>query len=487
MNRRKSIRISILFFIGVISFFMHFKYFKEDIKGIHVWRQTQTQSTIINFYEEDMNILNPRRNDRGDTDGIFRMEFPLMQWLVACSYKIFGNHLWICRILMFLTGIFSTIGIYKLLSALFDNDILSLIGAWAFTFSPVFYYYTINPMPDNLALCCSIWGMALFFKWTRNNRLSMLLLSGLLLSLGALCKLPFIIYYAVPFVHFFPVIIKNGIDRKSGLNMVVVFGFIVFPAAWYLTIIPQWKGNIIVKGMLSNEESFSQILDYLQHNLISTLPELLLNYGSVIFFLAGFYFLFRRKAYNDSRFPLLLTWGTAVVAYYLFEVNAIKKVHDYYLFPFLPLLFIIVSYGAYNLFNQSTIGRYITILLLLLLPVTCHLRIQGRWHPEKLVFNEDLITYKQELRNAVPGNSLVVAGNDESRCIFFYHIGKKGWGFDNNNLTAPQLLSMIEKGAEYLYSDSRMIDENEDIKPMLKELILETGSVRVYVLQKPSP
>src|SRR5690606_23252253 len=134
----KTIRNIILLSIEVISTLMHLKHFSKDLMSIHVWRQTQTQSTIINYYEEDMNIFNPRRNDRGDSEGIFRMEFPLMQWLVACQYKLFGNHLIISRISMFLIGLLSILGIYKLLDVLFQKTILSLIGAWAFNFSPSF-------------------------------------------------------------------------------------------------------------------------------------------------------------------------------------------------------------------------------------------------------------------------------------------------------------------------------------------------------------
>ena len=112
---RKVYRYLILFSIVVISFLQHYNHFTKDLMSIHVWRQTQTQSIIMNFYEEDMNIFNPRRNERGDGDGIFRMEFPLMQWLVACIYKVFGDHLIICRIFMFIIGLISLLGIYKLL------------------------------------------------------------------------------------------------------------------------------------------------------------------------------------------------------------------------------------------------------------------------------------------------------------------------------------------------------------------------------------
>ena len=85
---KRTIRLLVIVSIPLISLIMHFNHFTKDLIGVHVWRQTQTQSTINNFYQEDFNILNPKRNDRGDGEGIFRMEFPLMQWCVAFLYKI---------------------------------------------------------------------------------------------------------------------------------------------------------------------------------------------------------------------------------------------------------------------------------------------------------------------------------------------------------------------------------------------------------------
>ena len=70
---RKKLIYPVLIVLALLSLVMHSGHFKKDLMGAHVWRQTQTQSNIINFYEEDFNILNPRRNSRGNTDGIFRM------------------------------------------------------------------------------------------------------------------------------------------------------------------------------------------------------------------------------------------------------------------------------------------------------------------------------------------------------------------------------------------------------------------------------
>jgi hypothetical protein len=123
-------------------------------------------------------------------------------------------------------------------------------------------------------------------------------------------------------------------------------------------------------------------------------------------------------------------------------------------------------------------------LLLLLLPITCYLRMHGRWNPDSPGFNKDLLIYKTELREAVPKNALVIAGNDDSHSIFFYDIDKKGWGFHNDNLTPIKLKDMIEKGAEYLYADSRNIDSNSEITVYLDKLILEKGTIKVFSLKK---
>jgi len=481
---RKHLKNIVLLSIVIISFIMHYKHLSKDIISIHSWRQTQTQSTINNFYEEDMNILNPRRNDRGSGDGIFRMEFPLMQWVVAGSYYVFGKSILVTRLFMFGIGLLSVLGMYKLLLILFKKELLAIIGAWAFNFSPSFFYYTINPLPDNLALCCAIWGLVLFFKWTDSNKSTQLILCGILLSIGALCKLPFIIYFIVPAVYLLRNIFRTQQYRNNLIQGLLVFIPLILPLLWYITVIPKWEGNGIVNGMFDNSINFSILLDYLIHNLISTLPELLLNYGSVLFFIAGFYFLFKKKAFRNSHILLIIALSFSALAYFLFEINMIAKIHDYYLFPFYPLLFMLVGYGAFNIYTMEKKSfKVITICLLCALPITCYIRMYERWVPESPGFNRDLLEYKSELREIIPNDALVIIGNDVSRYISFYYIDKKGWGFDNDNLTPDKLKTMIDNGAEFLYSDSRKVDSNELITPHLDELILKKGSIKVFRLK----
>ena len=482
----KNYKWPVLIGIAIISLLMHARHLNKELISWHVWRQTQTQSTIINFYEEDFNILHPKKNDRGAGDGSFRMEFPLMQWLVAGLYKIFGNHLIITRLFMFITGLFTVWGMYAMLKALFQQEKLALIGAWAFNFSPTFFYFTINPLPDNFALCCSIWGLALFFQWARKPAYSRLFLSGVFLSIGTLCKLPFIIYYIVPFVYLLLQIKdRRSIQYMHVLQALTVFGSLVFPAMWYISVIPHWHGNGITSGVLDNQVPFMKVLDYLQHNLVSTLPESLLNYGSVLFFVAGFYFMFRNKAYKSLYFIVCLSLSLGVLAYFLFEINMISTVHDYYLFPFYPLLFMLVAYGAYYLLQVHTrFFRYLAVFALVTLPVWAHLRMASRWNEANPGFNKDWLVYKTELRNAVPKDALCIAGNDASHFILLYYIDKKGWCFDDSH---PDMARMIQEGAKYLYLDTTTTPPGAEILAYTDRLVLEKGSMQVYQLKTYTP
>jgi hypothetical protein len=241
----------------------------------------------------------------------------------------------------------------------------------------------------------------------------------------------------------------------------------------------------VVHGILDGLVSLPVVFDYLQSNLVSTLPEILLGYGSLPLFLAGLYFMFRKKAFRNAFFPVFLVWGLALVAYFLFEINAIGKVHDYYLFPFFPAIFILVGYGAEKLALDKRIFLKITAFILILsAPFICFARMQGRWDLESPGFNVNLLKYRQELRDAVPDEALCIAGNDESHRIFLYYIDKKGWAFDKNRLDPALLGELIGRGARYLYCDSRIVDEDPGIDLWLDELILQKGSVRVYRLRE---
>ena len=449
--------------------------------GIHAWRQTQTMTVVENFASEDMNILNPRINSRGDGDGIFRMEFPLMQWIFAWFYKWFGSKLIYARLLTFLISLFSFLGFYRLLREYKQSDFVSAIGAWCFAWSPVLFYYSVNPLPDNLALCFAIWSFVFLKRHQTDSSVRSLMLFSLFLSLATAVKLPFILFGA----GYIPIFFERMKSRKidSPIAQSLILGAILFPAAaWYVWVIPQWTNAALIGGA-GAEQSFDyeSAINTIWGTAHSLLPELFINYGSVLFFLFGVGFFFQKRK-KIMHFKVELSMLFFISIYYLYEVNMIGLVHDYYLFPFLPLLFLIVAAGVKKVVNHRAIWlRYIGVFALTSLPLTAYLRAEGRWIP---MGNETaMLKHKTELRNLIPDDALVVVGNDPSTHIFLYHIHKKGWTFEQNWLTSDELKNHINKGAKFLYANTDFVEREESIHQFLSEPIFDKDGIKVYPLK----
>lgn len=478
---RKNYKL-VLLLIPLISFIMHLHIFKLDLVGIHVWRQTQTQTVINNFYQGSMDITDPVYNDFNRRS--LKMEFPVMQWLFACVHKVLGSDIAITRILTFILGLCSVFGVFRLADVIFRNKVPAVLCAWMFNWSPLFYYYTVNPLPDNFALCCGIWSAVFFFRYINAKLLTDIILSAIFLCLSALAKLPFILYGSIVIAYLLILLRNRELSLPTFIKTIVIYLAALIPVLlWYMIAIPTWEGNGVVKGVFDNAIGFSAVMNILTGHLTSILPELVLNYGSVLFFLAGFYLLFRNGLHRRKYFPVLLLWSICITVYFLYEINMITLVHDYYLFPFMPLIFLIAAYGGWKLISsKSRFLRYFSLVLLTALPVLAYLRTDSRWNTEEPGFNPVYYHYKNELRTLIPEQALCVTGNDDSHYITLYYLNRKGWSFDNNWLEGAYLEEYIRRGAKYLSTDSD-IDKNEDIRRLLDEKIFEEGTLRVYTLK----
>ncbi len=455
----------------VLSGVMHGPYFRTELVSMHVWRQTQTHQQTLSFLQEDNNLFRPRRPDRGATDGVSRMEFPLQQWLVAQVMRLVGAEIYVLRGCMFLLALLTLSGMYCLATLLFDSKAAGIVAAWGLGFSPTFFYHSFNPMPDNLALCFGVWGLVMVYRRKYG-------IAGVLLALATLCKLPFILLYGIP--------LGLGLQWLTGrrqnitLGNLVALGLpVIFPLSWYAIALPDWGHNNIVGGSWNSGYGVARLFDYFQHNIVSTLPEMLLGFACVPLFMVGLYVAWLGR-YRRAIFPVALT-GALLLLYFLYEIHAIGKAHDYYLYPLLPFLFLVAGAGGKRVWSRRDRYRYVVPLLLVLAPLLCGLRLQGRWDVTDPGFNESLLVHRDALRQAVPDESLVIAGNDASPFIYLYYVGKKGWVFRNDELNQEEASLMIEAGAAYLYSDSRAVEER--LRDLLGRRLLSAGSIHVYELR----
>lgn len=472
----------------LLSVILHAHIMNRELSGIHLWRQTETQSVILQFAEGDMDIFNPRVNNYAfHEDGIKRMQFPLMEWSFAWFYRMFGDHIFISRFLSLLLSIGSILGAYSMGKALFRDSVAGALAGWALTWSPVFFYYSVNPLPDNLALMASFWFLAFYYRWHREDRWPLLAGAAAMLMLAILSKLPFAVFGAIPFFDGIRMLIKPGIGKIARLfRLWIPFALAVIPPAiWYWKVVPDWKGNGVVSGIFeATGEDVPELLYIFKGLLISVLPELLLNYGAVIFFLFGLFLVFFLKHYRNKLFWGLAGLGAGLTAYVVFELNMITTVHDYYLFPFLPPLFMLVAYAATQFLRRSSKpAKIVSLVLLVSLPLFAFLRIHARWSKDSAGYHPDYAEYQQELIDAVPADAKCLVGSDGTPYALLYIVRKHGAQFHPGGNIADWMWEKCKAiDVEYLYSDSREFEAKPFVKKALGDLVTEKGAVKVWKL-----
>ena len=470
---------AIFFMLAIfISVFQHYRVFSLDLIGYHNWRQTQTQTVIDNFANVDFNIFNPRLDDLHYPDGIYRMEFPLAQWLVAALYKVFGNHLYITRLFFYIITFISVFGMFKLTFRLTQNKLTGLLTAWFFLFSPVLYYYSVNPLPDNLALCFGVWSLYFWFSYLKQNKTYLFVLSCVLLGLSVAVKLPFIVFGGMYLSKLYD---KTSLN-KINLRYVFIPLLIMLPTLiWYIYVIPTWNGNGVVKGILENDKTILQLLDIMQFNLFSTMPELLVNYATVPLLIIGFYFLIKKLEFKNTIHRSFVFMGVLLIIYFFYEMHLIDRVHDYYLFPFLPLLFIIIAFAIQTIvLSQKSKLKYLILLSFLISPITAYLRCNTRWNCESPGFTKEFLTCKKQLQEIIPSNAKVIVCGDGSRSIVLYHIHRKGYSLGDNEIKDRTIEEGLEQGATFLITDCNT-DTNQVLQRHTYSLLFKKNKVKLFL------
>jgi len=469
-------------FIG-LSYVQHSPSIKLDIQGIHTWRQSQTMWNIRNFVRYDNNILNPRINRFNvGKDNILRYEFPLMQWGIAQLQKLFGEEIAIVRKSVFTIGILSIFTIFFITYLIFNNWLTATFSAILFQYSPVFYYYTINPIPDNLALAFGLIYILFIIKHRKSNRIRHLTISSIALMLSTMCKLPYLMFSIISIFFFIKDVYEAKKISPRLYKYALIQAAILIPAfCWYIWVIPGWVGNPILTGQLNEGFILSEYFYIAKYHLVKMFPHILLSIPIWILLVIGFINLYCKWKNYKWVFALI-----TITFFYLFvEFKPIGVVHDYYMLPFLPWLFIIISFGVDRV-NQSRYGYILMIILCIWSSIYTSTKTKNKWSIQYSYFNPDVFTYSENLKNAIPDNEKCIILNDISGYIFSYRIDKMGYVFNNDYLPISWIDDMVKNyDIKYMYSDSRKIDESEQFQDYLDTLILRKGSIKLIKLKIP--
>ncbi len=473
MNKKNT-----LFFLlpVILSFILHVRVLKFDVIGYHVWRQSQTQTVIYNFTFSDNSIFHPQKFDVTTGTSTLLYEFPLYQWVIAQVNNCFGYSVLHTRLLSFLFFVFFLAGFYKLLLKFVSKPIALITNALV-CFSPLLYYYCVNPLPDILALGFAAWSLNFFFAFVFSKQGKYFLLFSLFLMLSALVKLPYLLFGGVFLLYAYRAISKKQIKESliKGLTLLLM---LIPVFIWYAKAIPTWTGNTVTSGVLKNSASFLQLLDYFQFNLFSSVPELLTNYAACVFLFVGIFFFFKQRRFTGETHKYFILLLFLFSIYFLFELNLIGTTHDYYLMPFIPLLFLVVAFGV-NYFYQK---NYIKLLIFIvcLVPLTAWLRINPRWNPETPGFVIDYASEQKFFAELIPQNEKCIIDHDDSHFISLYYLKRQGFSLFKNEISAAVLKDRFLRGGNFLVTENLSLNLNDYPEFDLKELY--SKNLKIYKL-----
>ncbi len=194
------------------------------------WREADYTQIARNFYREDMRLLYPRIDWRGDTPGYVEMELPILPWTAAALYRRLGYHEEILRLLSALAAVASLLLFARLArGALAPAG--ALVAVAAFALNPLLIQLATAMQPESLTLLLSLAAVALIWKWEAAPRGRTLVAAAAALALAGLAKAP-ALYLGL--VLAWAVVRRRGLaaladPRVIGAALVAVLP----PVAWY--------------------------------------------------------------------------------------------------------------------------------------------------------------------------------------------------------------------------------------------------------------
>lgn len=151
------------------------------------WRESDTQAIARSFHEEGFDLLRPRVDWRGATDGAVECECPLYQGVVAVLLRAFGDVEWPGRLVSLLAVVLLVRALFGVLE-LRTGSWPALVGSLVFLGSTQIAYVGTRVTPDAFSTALAMLGLERFGAWLVLRRRGAFALAMVCTALGMLAK-----------------------------------------------------------------------------------------------------------------------------------------------------------------------------------------------------------------------------------------------------------------------------------------------------------
>ncbi|GEM_PF-1001420 len=456
------------------------------------WRQCDTAMIARNYHEKDMNLLRPEVDWNGD-NGVVQCEFPLVPYLAAILYRVFGLHVFLARLVSVLFALGTMVYLFLLARRLFGEPAAGFAGIF-FAVLPFSVFFTRTVQPESAMLFFTTAGFWHLVSWLDARRPPHLALSILFFAFLFLVKVSNV-FLGLPILFLF--------QRRMGWRL------FLRPVPWAfaaLVLLPAVAWSLYSDRLLQESGiTFFDIWDKITgpvHGETHIYPLYWKYYwriwykrlfvrnllvGGAVFLGAGL-FLHERKPYRG----FLFAWAGAVLLF-MFVFAQGHYVHDYYQLPlFLPVV-LFMGAGAARLWNRARPlawkDRLRSPLLLLaaaaipvMIPVGLH-QVR-RWYRIK----EDAWRFCRTVDRTVEPDATILV--DTGNAEYFYYLHRKGFRIPLPYMEDETALRRIRDLRTNYYYCTRWssYEEKPRVRDFLLEhgrLVLEEGEMRLYALPRP--
>lgn len=427
-------------YIGIYS------YLHVRPTSIHSSAQCQRASIALNYYEGDMNFFKPRVQKYSEMGGVTGVEFPIVYYLDALAYKLFGFNEIYGRLISLAILTLGILLFYLMAQRLLGSAWMALTVTGSAAFSPVLMFYAPNFMPDapSMALVLASWFY--FFRYLENKRNSALHGFFLLSALAGLIKVVALISPVA--LLCIAILDKWGFYKRTHPER-------IFPKLWpviaktlaAVLVVVSWYvyANWLAKAYHNETFSLSPVQgdEGTLKSVLGNIKALWLyhyysteGYNLMLYSLLLLALLY--KWVNRLLFSVTLLFFLGNLVFVYFFLNQFIN-HDYYIISILPLVFFLflTMADAVMRFSRQVFSPLLILYGIILFFnmkeawLNCRKNYELRYSNEVYYWNPDerpWFDLEPRLRAAgIKRDDLTICGFDDTFCSSLYHINQIGF------------------------------------------------------------
>jgi 4-amino-4-deoxy-L-arabinose transferase-like glycosyltransferase len=431
-------------------------------------------SFVANYFNYGNGFFEPQVFNLTSVDGKAACEFPILYYITAQLYTIFGEQEFILRLITITIVSLGFFSLFKLLILILDDILYALIFSFLFLSSTVLLYYTNNFLPDASALGFTLLAWYYFYLFKKRNK-KYLFISFLFFTLGSLLKATYFInpIAAVSTIIVLDLLAKNKLIDifKSNFRLLLIF-FIstALLLSWNLFAIHYNAINKDFYFLVStrplwdiDRQSIMEVWDYISNYWYSKYYYQSTIHFFVIAFILGIVFI--KKANKTFLVPGIIMLIGSI--FYILLFYAQFKDHDYYFITLIPTIIILVVNAFITIRNKfpKLLNNYIAKILLLGLAVLSINYASSKLEERYSITNNEFAeigVVLSDTRNSLDSlgiskHAKVIVFTDKTPNGGLYFLNRKGWNVSDTTAAGINKISDYKNlGAEFLVNTTRI-------------------------------